>query len=611
MPQVTFLPSGKTVDVPPGTLLPDAARAAGVSVELPCGGKGVCGRCLVRVESGAAVSEGPPAREGFALACRTRAGDGPLTVEMCAGHAGEIGQFSGFAEDMRAVEPELMPSGVPTPLTERVSLTVPEPKAGDGLSDLDRVSRALSAALGDTAEVPLEVLAELPEVLRQSGGETEISYWRDGARLRVAEISAERKKRWGLAADIGTTTVAAHLTDLDTGAAAASRAAYNAQIECGLDVISRIHYASTAARRRELRDRVLGTLSGLIGEMTAEAGISAGDIVSVSLAGNTTMIHLLLGIVPEYIRLEPYTPAVFEVPLYTAGELGLPVCPRAPVWTAPAVGSYVGGDVLSGLLCTRLESLGPGDGPMLLIDLGTNGELVLGGEDFLLACACSAGPAFEGGGIRHGCRASEGAIERVELDGQGNILALSVIGDAPVTGLCGSGAISLTAELFRNGLIDAAGHFTPEAGRVTEDGHKAFPVAVREDGTPITFSETDIGNLLRAKAAVFSACQTLLGMAGLEFGDLERVYVAGGFGRYLDLRDAAAIGLLPPVNDLRFLGNASLTGAYMTLVSRQARERAAALSGRITYIDLSAEPGYMDQYTAALFLPHTTLSFRD
>ena len=607
MPQITFLPSGKTVDVPPGTLLSDAARMAGVSVELPCGGKGVCKRCLVRVVSGSVEAAGTP--EGFVPACRTRVGDTPLTVEAGTSHTGESGQFSGFLEDLRAVEPELMPLDGPSPLTERVSLTVPEPKAGDGLSDLDRVSRALAAALGEPVrpEFPLEVLAELPETLRQNG--QELRYWRDGTRLRVAGFSPPDKKSWGFAADIGTTTVGAHLVDLDTGEIAASRTAYNAQIECGLDIISRIHYANSAPRRRELRDKVLGTLNEMAEAMATEAGIGTDDVISVSLAGNTTMTHLLLGLIPEYIRLDPYTPAVFDVPVYTAGELGLSACPHAPVWIAPAVGSYVGGDILSGLLCTRLADPKPGDGAMLLIDLGTNGELVLGGEDFLLACACSAGPAFEGGGIRHGCRASRGAVERVELDMDGHVSVCATIGNAPAVGLCGSGAISLTAELFRNGMIDAAGRFTPKARLVNDEGRACFQVAAKADGTPVTFGENDIDNLLRAKAAVFSACRTLLGMAGLAFGDLARVYVAGGFGRFLDLRDAAAIGLLPRVDGLRFLGNASLTGAYMTLISKQAREQVNALSRRVTYIDLSAEPGYMDEYMAALFLPHTTMRF--
>jgi uncharacterized 2Fe-2S/4Fe-4S cluster protein (DUF4445 family) len=307
------------------------------------------------------------------------------------------------------------------------------------------------------------------------------------------------------------------------------------------------------------------------------------------------MIHLLLGINPEYIRLSPYTPAVFLPQVYPAGHVGISACKNAPVLFAPAVGSYVGGDITSGLLCTPLgESLAAGSNKLVLfIDIGKNGEIVLGNSEFIFACACSAGPAFEGGGIKHGVRARTGAIERVVIGDTGKP-EVYTIGGAPPTGICGSGIISAVAELFRKGIIDQAGKFPEKNGEY-----------LLCEG--ITISETDIDNFIRAKGAVFSACQTMLESVSFSFADVDRIYVAGGFGRFLDLEDARTIGLLPRLPDEKytFLGNSSVIGAYLTMVSEEHRTREHELAGKITYMDLSSEPRYMDHYTAALFLPHT------
>jgi uncharacterized 2Fe-2S/4Fe-4S cluster protein (DUF4445 family) len=303
------------------------------------------------------------------------------------------------------------------------------------------------------------------------------------------------------------------------------------------------------------------------------------------------MTHLLLGINPEYIRLAPYTPAVFLPQVYTAAQTGIAVCENAPIIFAPAVGSYVGGDITSGLLCTGLAD--DADELILFIDIGTNGEIVLGNKEFILACACSAGPAFEGGGIKRGVRAQEGAIERVVIDAAGKP-EIRVIGGATPAGICGSGIISAIAELFRKGIIDSAGKFAEKNGEY----------ALCEG---VTICEADIDNFIRAKGAIFSACQTLLASVGLSFKDVDRFYVAGGFGRFLDLEDARTIGLLPRLSDdkFNFLGNTSVIGASLALVSEERRAKERRLAGKITYIDLSNERQYMDHYTAALFLPHT------
>jgi len=320
------------------------------------------------------------------------------------------------------------------------------------------------------------------------------------------------------------------------------------------------------------------------------------------VAGNTTMTHLLLGVMPEYIRLAPYTPAVFLPQVYNAGQLGIVACDNAPVLFAPAVGSYVGGDITAGLLCTSLAM--EDDKTVLFIDIGTNGELVLGNGEFIFACACSAGPAFEGGGMKHGVRASKGAIERVKIDPYTGVAEVQTIGGTTPTGVCGSGIISVIAELYRNGMIDSAGKFMKHEHVIRRDKNREYALY---DG--ITISEADIGNFIRAKGAIFSACQTILKSVGLTFRDVERVYVAGGFGRFLDLEDARTVGLFPrlPDDQFMFLGNTSVIGAYLGLVSEERRAREHDIAGRITYVDLSNEPGYMDEYMGAQFLPHTDM----
>jgi uncharacterized 2Fe-2S/4Fe-4S cluster protein (DUF4445 family) len=397
---------------------------------------------------------------------------------------------------------------------------------------------------------------------------------------------------YGIAVDIGTTTLALWLVNLESRKVVAALNAYNSQVECGLDIISRINYAKKYLP--ELKKRILKTTNKLLADVCKDTGIESDRILCASVTGNTTMIHLLFGVIPEYIRLYPYTPAFFSPQIYTASQIKISVNESAPVLFAPAVGSYVGGDITAGLLCTSLA--GASDELILFIDIGTNGEIVLGNREFIFACACSAGPAFEGGGIKHGIRASAGAIERVEIGEDGKPI-IYTIGEEPPIGICGSGIVSVIAELFRRKIIDPAGKF-PER-------RSEYNLC---EG--ITISETDIDNFIRAKGAIFSACQTMLSSAGLTFKDVDRVYVAGGFGRFLHHEDARTVGLLPrvPEEKYTFLGNSSVIGAYLNLVSEERRAKMNELTRRITYMDLSYEPTYMDHYTAALFLPHTNRS---
>lgn len=621
MPKVTFKPSGKAVELPSGTPLLAAAKEHHVSVDAPCGGNGTCGKCLVQIESGkvdfdnGGILEQDLIDDGYVLICKSKLMDEDVVIHVFSEFGEEQGKFSHASEDMLLIDRALMPkSDDIEPVVKKHALTVLPAEVGDGLSDYDRVQTAVLGELELTNfELPLNILQTMPQTLREKDGKVTVTYYVDNATVKIVDVESGDTtfSNYGIAVDIGTTSVAVRLIYMPEGSILAAKTDYNAQIQCGLDVISRINYAKKPERLQELKTKVLQTINELIGEMTERSAINVNDIYNASIAGNTTMMHLLLGVDPENIRLDPYTPAVYDIPLFKAGDIGLNINQNTAVYTAPSVGSYVGGDITSGLLCTSLCN--QNEQISLFIDIGTNGELILGNEDFLMGCACSAGPAFEGGGIDHGMRASEGAIERVNVDPDTGVCEYATIGDTAPLGICGSGMIALIAELFSTGWLDAGGKLRRDkkSDAIKLDQKNAryiiAPGSACADKKPIYISETDIDNLVRAKAAIYSACRVMLKKIDMDFEDLAKIYIAGGFGRYIDVDKSSTIGLLPdlPTNKFAFIGNSSIIGAYMTLVSSKHRDKQREIADNITYMDLSVEHEYMNEYTAALFIPHT------
>jgi uncharacterized 2Fe-2S/4Fe-4S cluster protein (DUF4445 family) len=619
MPTVTFKPSGVTVEVASGSSLLDAAQKAGVTIDADCGGQGVCAGCAVRVVLGQVKSDGwadlsrEQVAQGYALACLAQIQDSDLVVEVPQQSARTGGQFAETEDYWMLVSPERLPRpDEREPIATRVWVDVPQPVAEDGLSDADRLTKALAQTYPQP-EISLTALRALADAVRAEGGRVTATLVRQQDRCHIVAIEPGRGSldHYGIAVDVGTTTVAIQLVRLPDAEIAATVTNYNDQISCGLDIISRINYARGHGKRDELRRRVLETINRLVAKLVKTNKINARQILSASVSGNTTMVHLLLGLNPEYIRLEPYVPTVYQLPLLTAGEVGLEIDASAPVRVSPCVGSYVGGDITAGLLCTELAY--DSDRVSLFMDIGTNGEVVLGNRDFLVGCACSAGPAFEGGGITCGMRAAEGAIDRVTIDPRTGIARYGTVGAAPAQGICGSGIISLLAHLFISGWIDAAGKLERErpCEAIRIDGRRAHyvvaPAYQTATGRPIAVSELDIENVIRAKAAVYSACSLMFAQLGINDQELGAVYIAGGFGRFLDIESAIVIGLLPdlPRERFRYVGNASLMGSYMTLVSKAHRERQQKVAKRMTYLELNTTPTYMEQYTGALFLPHT------
>jgi len=603
---VTFAPSGQEAEVQPGTLLVDAAAAAGVEVEAECGGKGTCGSCLMEIE-GSAPGGDPEAEPRLVYGCREIV-EGDLRVTPLANQAGRriVADTSYLVRQRtRLAEGELQPP------CRDVAVQVAPPAAGT--TDVERLLGALSE-VGGLDTLDLATLQQAPDSLREDGGRVTVSLWTGSRRGRVTDIRPGHGggRSLGIACDLGTSTVVLQLIDLGSGKVLASAADYNRQVRSGADVVSRIDRAGRAGGLQLLREQALTTLNVLLRRICEQASVEPNAIRAMVVAGNTTMIHLLLGVQPRFIREEPYVPVFDALASVRAGDLGLELHPTARVFCVPGVGGFVGGDVVAGLLCQR-RCAGEGE-TSLFVDVGTNGEIVLAGEGWLLACACSAGPAFEGSGVGCGMRAAAGAIERIELGDDGDVVRCDVIGGGAPRGVCGSGLIQLLGELLRVGMIDRGGRFSADPGhpRVTRFGrHLAYVVArggrPRED---LMLTGADVENLVRTKAAIYSGCALLLRNVGLTLGDLDRVYLAGGFGQTIAVDHAIAIGLLPDIGADRFtfLGNTALAGARLCLLSTEQRDIAIDTARSTTYVELSTEPDYMDEYTAALFLPHTDLT---
>lgn len=620
MARVTFLPSQQVVDVKTGTSLLDAAAAAGVEISAPCGGDGACGECRVRIRAGDVekLDRGSilSAGEDWVLACSSRvSGDVSVLVPEEA-REGQIVVESALVQSISPAHPR----DSFTPLVRRVALDVAPPSSGNSLSDFDRLHAALrkTGAVDEQPDCSVAALRQLAVALRSGDHKVTVSFSGEAAqtRARIAAVwPGDRERRsFGLAIDIGTTTCAAHLVQPASGRVLGTASEYNRQRSRGADVISRINYARTPTRLEEMRALVLESLNALISELCSRHGVGIDELESAVVAGNTTMIHLLLGLDPEQIRLEPYTPTVNSVPTLRASEVGLHMAPEGSVCFAPGVGSYVGGDITAGLLGTVFAEASPDI--CLFLDIGTNGEIVVGNNEWLMACAASAGPAFEGFGVQCGMRAMHGAIERIRLHDADRAPEMSVIGGGDPLGLCGSGLIDLLAELKDAGVLDPAGRLHPEYCGPGRNGNGArnlcftvVPAARSGTGEDIVISDLDILNLLRAKAAVYAACSLMLKSVGLDFEAVSRVYVAGGFGRFLDLRKSIQVGMLPdlPLDRFVYLGNSALAGAKAMLVSKAAREKAQEFASRLTYLELNVDPSYMDEYVAALFLPHTDL----
>ncbi|MDH4217687.1 MAG: ASKHA domain-containing protein [Candidatus Aminicenantes bacterium] len=617
---LTFLPFDISVKAPRGAKIWEAAKKAHLPLRAACGGEGTCGECLVQIKSGtyeakpSAVLSGHFVSQGYSLACQTDITD-DLVVVLPQFQELLIKSVVGsefFEEHKNNI------SGIfeHDPVVKSLELQLPSPTLEDNYSDLKRMEREFQKKTGmDKPSCTYSVLAKLAQAVRAEHGQVRVVYIHFPNQATIVDVFPVRedKKICGVACDIGTSTVALHVVDLKTGKIESTASSLNQQIKCGEDIISRINYAQKHGHLQELQELIVRTINHLIESASQKTRMSPSDVYYASFSGNTTMIHLLLKLEPRYIREEPYVPTFNDLPLIDGRELGLNMNPEAKIHLSPAVGSYVGGDITAGLLCTPI--LMDSEKTALFIDAGTNGELVVGNKEWLMTCACSAGPAFEGSGITCGMPASEGAIEKVELDKSGDV-HYKVIGRINPRGLCGSGLVDLLAELFIHGYLDRHGKFKePKASQRMVDSEEGLAFVVVEGkksfwGKDLILTERDIANLIRTKGAIYSACSLLLKNVGLPYDKIDALYIAGGFGQHLNIENAIRIGLLPDLERDRFyyIGNSSLLGAYLILLSDKNKDLANVIAQRMTYVELNTEPSYMNEFTGSLFLPHTDIN---
>lgn len=630
---VTFDIAKQPVRVPTGTLLSEAARLAGLEIGQPCGGQGRCGRCAVQVTSGEVRRRSSlrlsaeDVAQGFALACQSVI-EGDISVTIPPQEKIE----RRLTTDRTAIEVTVPPDYDPlyAQSIRRVSLRLSPPRMDDQTDDWSRLKTALRQKTGvENLSISLNLLQKIGSALRENDWQitviTDAHIELDGQRTAerllaiIPDLVPEDDPIYGIAIDIGTTTVTVWLVDLVSGKVEAQVSEYNGQISRGEDVISRIIFSAKNGGREELQNRVLDTINQLIIQACKRAKAKPQDIVKATVAGNSTMTHLFLGIPAASIRLSPFITAVNQPPIVTAGSIGLAINPEATVDCLPGVASYVGADISSGVLACRMDET---EKLTLFLDVGTNGETVLGSREWLVTCACSAGPAFEGAGVLNGMRATKGAIEECWISGENSANPFEptyrVIGNSKPRGICGSGLISLLAEMFLTGVVDKGGmvnlSLSVTSPRVREGEHGPEYVVAwaseTEDGKDIAINNVDIDNLKRAKAAIYAGFTVLAQSVGVPLEMVEQILIGGSFGKYINVEKAVQIGLLPdmPWDRFKFLGNTSVQGAYLALLDWRNRDRIRDIAAQMTYIELSADNTFFDAFTSAMFLPHTNLA---
>jgi uncharacterized 2Fe-2S/4Fe-4S cluster protein (DUF4445 family) len=604
--QVTFLPQNLTAHAPEGTTVFNAANWAGLAIDSTCGGRGTCGKCKVRLVQGADgvndadhkfLSEAE-LEEGWRLSCRA------------AIHSECVAQVPRLMSSPKAALLGYGRHVVLAPNVDKVFLKLAEPSLEDQKPDLERLRAALSEA-GYEVHAELAVWRALPKTLRQNEfGMTAVIC---GDELIAVEGGDTSSRMFGLAVDIGTTTVVAALINLVTGAVEAVQSTLNEQAAFGADVISRISYTMMEAEGlATLHSRIVDTINGLVDRLLAASGVARENVYEVVAVGNATMLHLLLGIDPEPISMAPFIPTVNEALVARTSEIGLNLHPNARLSTLPNLGAYVGADIVAGVLATGIAR-GQDERVRLYIDVGTNGEIVLGSSRRTLATAAPAGPAFEGAQIKCGMRASEGAIEGVTI--QDDVELQVIGGDVPPLGICGSGLVDAVAELLRVELVDSTGRLArieQVQGRfpaailerfIEVDGIRAFLLSSRGEG--IVLTQPDIRALQFAKGAIAAGVAVLMQKLGLAAKDLDEVLLAGSFGSYINPTSARGIGLVPwvPVERIVAVGNAAGEGAKIALLSFREREAANRIPEFVEYVELSGRPEFNDIFTHALAFP--------
>ncbi len=596
--EVRYLPYERTTRVPAGTTVFSAAHWIGLPIDSTCGGRGTCGKCKVRVIEGRRDAETADHRQlrpseiedGWRLSCQARVYE-DMTCEV--------------PQLLRVPKAATMGLGrlvILDPNVRKVYLELTEPSMEDQRSDVARLRDALTEE-GHDMVAGVAVLRTLPPVFREAG--FRVTAVLAGEQLVAVEAGDTTAECFGVAFDVGTTTLVGTLMNLRTGMAASVLSTLNGQAPFGADVISRISHGMNGPEAiQELQDAVVGTMNTVLGELYRETGVTPQRTYEAVVVGNVTMLHLLFGIDPTPLSMSPFTPAFMDELSVASREIGLQIHPHGYIQTLPALGAYVGADIVAGVLATGVARE---DRIRVFVDVGTNGEIVLGSAQRALATAAPAGPAFEGSQIRCGMRATVGAIEGVQL---GDHVELQIIGgDVPPEGICGSGLVDAVAQLLLAGLLDYSGRFKkpedvphhPLRERLIDvDGMRAFLLA---DGVYLT--QRDIRELQFAKGSIATGIKVLMDILGVTVDDLDEVLLGGSFGSYLNPESAKIIGLVPPVDVDRIIavGNSAGEGAKIALLSYRERQVAFELPSRIEYIELSGRSDFNDSFISVLGFP--------
>jgi len=627
---IDFYPDQKAARIEKGGNLLKAAHAAGAHINASCGGAGTCGQCKVFIEKGEYESKRSDKlteeewQQGKRLACQTVAltdlivripPESRLDRTVLKRKEKDAERDKSFG--LTALKITIEEAFETEPVVVKRYVELMPPSIENNMGDLTRLIMALKKQYDyDNLDVDFKSLKTLSTILRKANWNvTALILEKTGITPKIigVEEGDTTDKFYGIAVDVGTTTLYVQLLDMKNKAVLAEASDYNPQISYGEDVITRILYAIKSSGLERLQEAVIKTLNNLINEVVKEAGISKDFISLIITAGNTTMTQLLLGINPKYIREHPYVPSVNFYPFIRACNLGFELPTHVYLYTMPVIASYVGGDIVSGVMACSIHQ---NQELVLFIDVGTNGEIVLGNSDWMVTASCSAGPAFEGGGVKYGMRATRGAIENVEIDTKTFEPTIYTIGNLKPKGICGSGMIILLAELFTKGLITPDGKFvkTLNTNRIREgeNGYE-YVLAWKDEtqiGVDLVITEVDIDNIIRTKGAIYAGCSVLLKSVGLDFSNIEKFVIAGGFGSFINVEKAITIGLLPDIPQDRFMyvGNSSLAGARLAVFSKEKLIEAERCANMMTNIELSNYPSFMEEYVAALFLPHTDLN---
>ncbi len=616
--KVVFAPLETSVTVEAGTTLLEAAGKAQITIDSVCGGDGICGRCRMIVKEGEVAGEvtslltREEIRQGFVLACQTTV-ESDLVVEIPEdSRAKERIVIDKDAQRFRAVRPGVEKKEFEkSPIVTKLPLAIDPPTLENNLADCQRVQMAVQKLTGiSSMQTGLKTIRRMPRILRENNFTVTATIGRRSGVVEIMDIEGgdTSAKNTIAVVDVGTSTIVVHLVDTATTETIGAQACFNSQATYGREVTARMIAAEKRGADR-LRHLLVEDINRLIAALAGECDVSLKDITAVVCAGNTAMMHFLLELPTDNMRRAPYIAVTTEPPPFRAAEVGIKINPRGLLLAVPGIGGWVGGDLSAGILATGMYEM---EGIGMLVDVGTNGEIIIGNKQWLMACSASAGPCLEAAGVKCGMMATKGAIERIYLeDGQ---VRYDVIGGGKPDGICGSGIIDVVAVMLEMGVIDRSGKLIDGSAPAVcfKRGRGRFvlvPKGETLNGKPVCIYQEDIDNVITAKAAIFAAAKIMLDRLDLKFSDIDELMIAGGFGSYINLKNAVAIGLLPdlPTAETHYVGNTSIWGAKLAAFSGEAREILRKIVDRTTYYDLMGTDDYVDQFKQAMFLPHTNI----